>query len=150
MIIIKASTILPEDTKHAITNYIGMYYSENCEFRGSARATLNFSNAKQEIANYVRENLEDANADNTILMTGTYNERCWATVTTELSSDNLEYRDVIQDTRMHHIRELYYNDDAKYAVSFQGTNDYDKWPYKDNFKVLFQNEAGYVIEKIED
>lgn len=149
MIIIKASTILPEDTKHAIPNYIGMYYFENCEFRGSARATLNFDNAKQEIANYVRENLKDANADNTVMMTGTYNERCWATVTTELSSDNLEYRDVIQDTRMHHIKELYYSDEAKYAISFQGINDYNKWPYKENFKILFQNEAGYVVEKVQ-
>lgn len=149
MIIIKASTILPEDTKHAIPNYIGMYYSENCDFRGSARATLNFSNEKQEIANYVRENLKDANADNTVLMTGTYNERCWATVTTELSSDNLEYRDVIQDMRMHHIKELYNKDEMKYAVSFQGMNDYKKWPYKENFKILFQNDAGYVVEKID-
>lgn len=149
MIIIKASTILPENTKHAIPNYIGMYYSENCDFRGSARATLNFDNAKQEIANFVRENLLDANADNTVLMTGTYNERCWATVTTELSSDKLEYRHVIQDTRMHHIKELSSNDDMKYAVSFQGVNDYEKWPYKENLRVLFQNEAGYVVEKIQ-
>lgn len=149
MIIIKASTILPEGTKHAIPNYIGMYYCENCDFRGSARATLNFDNAKQEISNFVRENLPDANADNTVLMTGSYNERCWATVTTELSSDKLEYRDVIQDTRMHHIKELASNEDMKYAVSFQGLNDYEKWPYKENLKVLFQNEAGYVVEKIE-
>lgn len=148
MIVLKASTILPENTKHAIPNYIGMYYFENCEFRGSARATLNFTSEKQEIANYVRENLKDATADNTVLMTATYNERCWATVTTELSSENLEYRDVIQDTRMHHIKELSSNDDMKYAVSFQGINDYEKWPYKENLKILFQNEAGYVVEKI--
>lgn len=148
MVTIKASTILPEDTKHSIPNYVGMYYSENCDFRGSARVILNFSNAKQEIANYVRENLEDATADNTVIITGTYNERCWATVTTELSSDNMEYRDVIQDTKMHHIKELAGSEDKKYAVSFQGINDYEKWPYKDDFKVLFQNEAGYVIEKV--
>ena len=148
MVIIKASTILPEDTKHAIPNRIGMYYSENCDFRGSARATLNFTKEKQEISDYVRENLKDATADNTVLMTGTYNERCWATVTTELSSDKLEYRDVIQDMTMHHIKELYNNDEKKYAVSYQGVNDYEKWPYKDKFKVLFKNESGYVIEKI--
>lgn len=148
MIILKASTILPEDVKHSIPNYIGMYYYENCEFRGSARATLNFTREKQEIANFVRENLEDATADNTILMTGGYNERCWATVTTELSSKNMEYRDVIQDTRMHHIKELANNPDMKYAVCFQGLNDYEKWPYKENLKVLFKNESGYVVEKV--
>lgn len=148
MVLIKAGTILPEETKHAIPNRIGMYYSENCDFRGSARATLNFTNEKQEISDYVRKNLKDATADNTVLMTGTYNERCWATVTTELSSENMEYRHVIQDMTMHHIKELYNNDNKKYAVSYQGTNDYEKWPYKENFKVLFQNEAGYVVEKI--
>ena len=48
MVLIKAGTILPEETKHAIPNRIGMYYSENCDFRGSARATLNFTKEKQD------------------------------------------------------------------------------------------------------
>ena len=149
IIIIKASTILPEDVKHSIPNFIGMYYSENCEFRGSVLATLSFTNEQQQISKFVRENLKDINADNTVLITGTYNERCWATVTTELSSKKLEYRDVIQDTLFHHVKELYYGKDKKYVISFRGTNDYDKWPYKENLKILFQNEAGYVAEKID-
>lgn len=148
MIILKASTLLPEDVKHSIPNYIGMYYIENCELRGSYLVHLNFTNEKQEISKFVRENLEDANADNTVLITGTYNERCWATVTTELSSDKLEYRDVIQDTLFHHIRQLYYGKDKKYIINYQGTNEYEKWPLKENFKILFENEAGYVAEKI--
>lgn len=148
MVIIKASTILPEDVKHSITNYIGMYYMENCELRGSYIATLNFNSEKQEISKYVRENLKDANADNTVLITGTYNERCWATVTTELSSKNMEYRDVIQDMLMHHIKELYYGEDKKYIICYQGSNDYNKWNDKEKFEILFQNEAGYVAQKI--
>lgn len=149
IIILKTSTILPEHEKHSIPNYIGMYYIENCELRGSYLINLNFTNEQQEISKFVRENLEDANADNSVMITRTYNERCWATVTTELSSETKEYREVIQDTLMHHIREVYYGKDKKYIISFRGSNDYDKWTDKDKFKILFQNEAGYVAQKID-
>lgn len=152
MIILKASTILPEETKRKIPNYVGMYFSENCDARGAFLHNLNFTNEQQEIANFVRENLTDITVENTVMITGTYNERCWATATTELSpaDKEMDFRDVIQDTLLHHIKELYYGQDKKYAISFQGTNDYDKWPYKENLKVLFKNEAGYVVEKVEN
>lgn len=147
MLVLTTSRLLPEETKHSIPNYIGMYYSENCDKRGDFLINLNFKNGEQEIAEYVRENLDDATADNTIMITGTYNERCWATVTTELSSKNMGYRDVIQDVRMHHFSEFAYQPEKKYVVSFKGSKDYESWQNKDDFEVLFQNDYGYVVKR---
>lgn len=147
MLILTTSRILPEDKKHSIPNYIGMYYSENCDARGSFLLNLNFKNKQQEIAQFVRTNLNDANADNTLIITGTYNERCWATVTTELSSKEKGYRDVIQDVRLHHFSEFIFYPKYKYVVSFKGTKDIDSWQNKDDYEILFKNEYGYVAKK---
>ena len=144
MLILTTSRLLPEDTKHSIPNYIGMYYSENCDARGAFLLNLNYKNGEQEIAEFVRTNLDDATADNTLMITGTYNERCWATVTTELSSKTKGYRDVIQDVRMHHFSEFMHDPDKKYVVSFKGSKDLDSWQNKDDVEILFQNEEGYV------
>lgn len=144
MLVLTTSKLLPEETKHSIPNYVGMYYTENCDARGAFLINLNFKNKEQEIAQYVRENLKDANANNTLMITGTYNERCWATVTTELSSNTKGYRDVIQDVRMHHFSEFAYNPKYEYVVSFKGNKDYDSWQNKDIVEILFQNEEGYV------
>lgn len=144
MLVLTTSTLLPEDTKHSIPNFIGMYYSENCDARGAFLLNLNFKNGEQEIAEFVRTNLNDATADNTLMITGTYNERCWATVTTELSSKTKGYRDVIQDVRMHHFSEFMHEPDKKYVVSFKGSKDLDSWQNKDDVEILFQNEEGYV------
>lgn len=147
MLVLTTSRLLPEDTKHSIPNYIGMYYSENCDARGAFLLNLNFKNGQQEISQYVRENLDDATADNTIMITGTYNERCWATVTTELSSSKVDYRAVIQNMTMHHFSELSHHPEKKYVVSFQGSKDYDAWQNKDDVEILFQNENGYVAKR---
>ena len=149
MMILTTSRLLPEDKKHSIPNFIGMYYTENCDARGAFLINLNFKNGQQEVAQYVRENLKDANADNTVIITRTYNERCWATVTTELSSSNRNYRSVIQDGTMHHFSELEHNPKMKYVVSFQGSKDYDAWQNKDVAEILFKNDYGYVAKRIE-
>lgn len=149
MLVLTTSRLLPEDKKHSIPNYIGMYYSENCDARGAFLINLNFKNGQQEIAQFVRENLADATADNTIMITGTYNERCWATVTTELSSSKVDYRAVIQDMTMHHFSELSHKPEKKYVVSFQGSKDYEAWQNQDDVEILFQNDNGYVAKRIE-
>ena len=149
MLILTTSRLLPEEKKHAIPNFIGMYYTENCDARGAFLINLNFKNAQQEIAQFVRENLEDATADNTVMITRTYNERCWATVTTELSTPNKNYRAVIQDGMMHHFSELENNPEMKYVVSFQGSKDYDAWQNKNVAEILFKNDSGYVAKRVE-
>lgn len=147
MLVLTTSRLLPEEKKHSIPNYIGMYYSENCDKRGDFLVNLNFKNNQQKIAEFVRTNLDDATADNTLLITGTYNERCWATVTTELSSENMGYRDVIQDVRMHHFSEFSHQPEKKYVVSFKGTKDYDEWQNKEDVEILFRNDEGYVAKR---
>ena len=147
MLILTTSRLLPEDKKHSIPNYIGMYYSENCDSRGAFLINLNFKNGQQEISEFVRTNLKDANADNTIIITSTYNERCWATVTSELSSKKVNYRAVIQDTTMHHFSELSHKPEKKYVVSYQGSKDYDAWQNKDEVEILFKNDYGYVAKR---
>lgn len=147
MLVLTTSRLLPEEKKHSIPNFIGMYYSENCDARGAFLINLNFKNGQQKIAEFVRDNLEDANTDNTIIITRTYNERCWATSVSELESKKVHYSEVIQDVRMHHFSELFHKPDKEYVVCFQGSKDYDTWNSKDDVEILFKNEEGYVAKR---
>ena len=145
---IKAGHIIGEEEKHALTNYVGMYYSENCEYRKLIDLTQNFNKDQIALSIWARENLEDLTADNLTLVTEGYYRRCWATVILELTSEKLTYPEVIQDTKIYSIKDALKNDDVKYIVNTIGA-EINLQDYVDSgeIEVLYQNDKGYVAVK---
>ena len=145
---IKAGHIIGEEEKHALKNYVGMYYSENCEYRKLIDMTQNYNKDQIELSIWARENLDDLTADNLTLVTEGYYRRCWATVILELTSEKLTYPEVIQDTKIYSIVDALEDENVKYIVNTIGA-EINLQEYVDNgdIEVLYENDNGYVAVK---
>lgn len=145
---IKAGHIIGEEEKHALKNYVGMYYSENCEYRKLIDMTQNYNKSQIELSIWAKENLKDLTADNLTLVTEGYYRRCWATVILELTSNKLTYPEVIQDTKIYSIVDALDDDNVKYIVNTIGA-EINLQDYVDNgdIEVLYENDNGYVAVK---
>ena len=113
---IKAGGVLGEAEKHNLPNLVGMYYSENCEYRKLIDLTQNFNSNEIELSVFARENLEDMTVENTELITEGYYTRIWATAMLEFSSEKVKYQDVIQDTKLYTVDDALNDNDKKYIV----------------------------------
>lgn len=149
---VKAGHVIGEEEKHALPNYVGIYYTENCFWRKAVDATQNFKKEQIEIARQAKENFEDMTADNTELITVHYYDRIWLTAYTEIDSDTLRYEQVTQDTDIHSLQEALDDETKKYVIC-TGSKDYaftkeELKMYKDSGKIdiLFENEYGYALE----
>ena len=137
------------DKKVNTRDYTGMYYDQNCNFRGLIQAYNNLAKEQIEIINAMKElNLK---AEDITLISGSYYERCWATALGNLTSDTMIYQDVIQDTDPHTLEEGLNNPNSKYVIRVNESYDLDDYEKaggdKTKYNVLIKNSRGYIIEK---
>ena len=116
---IKAGHVIGEAEKHALPNLVGMYYTENCEYRKAMDVMQNFSPNNILITNYAKENLEDMTADNTILITEHVYRTLWSIATLEYDSDNMNFRNVVKATNKYNVQDALENQDIKYVFQKQ-------------------------------
>lgn len=153
--VLKADHILGEEEKHALPNLVGMYYSEDCEYRKGIDVIYNFNKNNILITKYARENLEDMTADNTLLMTEEHYYQMWAMATLEYTSDNLTFRQVNKMTNKFKLEDALENENIKYVVRLDSRNqdrmnackeDIKNLEENENAEVLYSNENGYVAK----
>lgn len=154
---IKAGHIIGEEEKHSLPNLVGIYYSENCEYRKLIDLTQNFNSNEIKLVKFARENFNDMNVENTELMTEGYYSRIWATAMLEISSDKVKYQKVIQDTNIYKLEDALEDKDKKYIVKLVSRDLTKINEYKEelkevkssnNIEILYENENGYVAKII--
>ena len=115
-----------------------------------------FNANEVETALFARENLKDMTVENTQLITdGWYFSRIWATAMLEISSDEIPYQNVVQDTTIYNIQNAFENPEKKYIIEFTNNEGNAKKQYKANLEeakqnsrieILFENENGFVAK----
>ena len=150
---IKAGHVIGEEEKHALPNFVGIYYDENCNYRKLIDMTSNFNKGSVEIAIWARDNIEDLSADNIILMTDGYYNRIWATAMLEITSDKLPYQ---KDANyVYTVQDGLKDSERKYLVKCVWDEQQRQNAYKeeikeiremDNIEILYENENGYVAK----
>lgn len=145
-IVFKASTLLPEDKKQSLPNYVGIYFSENCNYRGLIQAYSNLAKEQIEVMEYMKT-LEDLTAENLLLITGSQYERCWSTAIPDLRSSTMEYQDIIHDPTLYTIDDGMNDPEKKYIIRVNESYDLDAYEDKSGFDILFKNSRGYVLRK---
>ena len=152
---IKAGHILGEEEKHALPNYVGIYYIENCERRKAYDVIYNFNKNNIDITRFARENLDDMTADNTVLFTESFNRTIWAEATLEYTGEKVNFRYILNMTNQFNIKDSVADPDLKYMIKLtseeehqeQGCKDYLKELEKySNVEVLYSNENGFVAK----
>ena len=153
---IKAGHVIGEEEKHALPNFIGIYYDENCNYRKLIDMTSNFNKGSIEVALWARDNIEDLSADNIILMTDGYYNRIWATAMLEITSDKLPYQKFVQDANYEYtVQDGLKDPERKYLVKCVWNEQQRQDAYKEeiteiremeNIEILFENENGYVAQ----
>ncbi len=153
--VLKADHILSEEVKHSLPNLVGMYYSEDCEYRKGIEVISNFNANDILITKYARENLEDMTADNTMLITANHYWQMWAMATLEYNSDKVTFRQVLKTTNHFGVEDAEKNEEIKYIVRVESRDknrmqackeDIEKINKIDNAEVLYSNENGYVAK----
>ena len=152
---IKAGHILGEEEKHALPNYVGMYYIENCEHRKAYDLLYSFTANNIAITNFARENLEDMTADNTVLFTESFNRTIWAMATLEYTGQKYDFRHILNTTNQYNIKDSVKSSRIKYMIRLDPTEqgkleegkaalkELEKYP---NVEVLYSNESGFVAK----
>lgn len=146
---IKAGHVIGEEEKHALPNYVGMYYWENCEFRKQIDATQSFLKEQVDIVTYATDNFKDMTVDNTEMLTETYYGRIWTTAMLEVDSDSYQYEGVVQDGREHTLEEALEDERKKYvvctALKDNLKQELEKYRESEKITILLENEKGYVV-----
>lgn len=152
---VKAGHILGEEEKHALPNYVGIYYIENCEHRKAYDMLYSFSEDNIEITKYARENLNDLTADNAILMTESFYRQMWGMATLEFSSDHINFRDVLNAANQYNVKDTLANPNIKYIIRLDSDDQTKKeecitWQEELNesgiTEILISNEHGFVAK----
>lgn len=154
---IKAGHIIGEEEKHSLIDFVGIYYDQNCFWRKNYDLNRGLNKNEVELAVYARENLKDMRVENTCLMTQDYWPRIWAVAVTEISSPDIEYGTVTQDTHIYTLEDALENKDTKYMIKLVSNDatrleEYQKFlkevKQNENIKILLENENGFVAEII--
>ena len=153
---IKAGHVLGEVEKHSLPNFVGIYYDENCDRRKRIDMMSGFHEGSIEVALWARDNIEDLNADNIMLMVEGYFNRIWATAMTEITSEKLPYQNFVQNPNYNYTVEDALNDsNMKYIVKCVWDEQQRQKAFKEEIKeiremedieILFENENGYVAK----
>ena len=147
---IKAGHVIGEAEKHALPNYVGIYYTENCFWRKAIDANQNFSKEQLELVRNARENFKDMTADNTQFIATHYYHRIWLTALTEVDSDKMKYRDITEDNHGYKIEECILDTEKKYIICIfnapEEKENLEKYRNSDEIEIIYENERGYVAE----
>ena len=150
---IKAGNIIGETEKHALPNFVGIYYLENCENRKQVDLTSNFNSGMIEVAIWARDNVEDLSADNIMLLTEGYYNRIWATAMLEIDSNKMPYQKFVQDMTPYDVQSALEDRDKKYIVRCVWKEKQREESLKEELKllkemkmieILFENDNGYI------
>ena len=147
-VVVKSSNLFL-DYKEKMPNYVGVYFDQNCLFRGAIQAYCHFAKEQIEVVNEAKK-LTDMTADNITLISGSYNERVWATAIMELTSSR-HYSKIVQDTTLYTIEDGLNDENSKYIIRVNESYDlteYEEQGNTDEFKILFKNSRGYILEKV--
>lgn len=145
-IIFKAGTILDQGKKNKIPNYVGIYFEENYDAKGRIFAFCNIAKEQIEVMKFVKD-IDDMKLDNTLIISGSNNERAWALALGDFKSDNILYGQIIGDGNLYSIQDGLDMENVKYIVRVNESYDLDEFEDKSGFKILFQNPRGYVLRK---
>ena len=153
MVVIKSTNLFPDlRAKCEGKDYVGIYFDQNCNFRGLIQAYNNMAKEQLEVVRKMKE-LPDVSADNITLISGSYYERCWATAMSEIDSEYKIYQDILQDTYEYTIEDGLNDRYTKYIIRVNESYDLDDYMKNNNvegkFKVLFENPRGYILEKLD-
>ena len=152
---IKAGHVIGETEKHALPNFVGIYFDENCNYRKLMDMTMNLNKDAVELTLWARDNIEDLSADNITLMTEGYFNRIWATAMLEITSDKMPYQNFIQDPRIYDIEDGLEDQNRKYLVKLVWDEGQREEQYQNEIKdirkmedieILFENEHGFVVQ----
>ena len=148
-VIVKSSNLFPEQ-KNVMKNYVGIYFDQNCLYRGAIQAYCNFAKEQVEVVNEALK-LEDLTADNITLIAGSQNERAWATAIMDLRSEHFKYQKILQDNTVYTIQNGLDDEETKYIIRVNESYDLTELEEKgetEEFKILFKNSRGYILEKV--
>lgn len=155
---IKAGHVIGEQEKHSLPNLVGLYFSENCDFRKLVDLNHNFNKNELKLTEYARENLKDMTVENTELCTMDYYPRVWAVATLEYKSEKgTPYENVIQDTTIYTVEDALKDKDKKYIIKLVSKHQDRLDAYKelieevrnnDKIEILYENENGFVAKII--
>lgn len=152
---VKAGHILGEEEKHALPNYVGMYYIENCEHRKAYDLIHNFNVNNIALTKFARENLKDMTADNTVLFTESFYRTMWAMATLEYSGEEVDFRHILNTTNQYNIKDSVKNEKIKYMIRLdpteqgklkEGKEAFEQLKEYENVEVLYSNENGFVAK----
>lgn len=152
---VKSGHILSEFDKHSLPNLIGIYYIENCEHRKAVDVIQNFNENNILITKFAKENLEDMTADNTTLLTEWFYRTMWAMATLEYDGEYVTFRDVLNSTNQHNIKEAIENPNMKYIIRLDSREkskvdeckeDLEELEQIVGVEILYSNENGYVAK----
>lgn len=153
---IKAGHVIGETEKHALPNFVGIYFTENCNNRKLIDMTSNLNKGSVELALWARDNIKDLSADNITLMTEGYYNRIWATAMMEITSEKLPYQEFVQDANyIYTVEDGLKDPERKYLVKLVWDEMQRQNEYKEQIKeiremeeieILFENENGFVAQ----
>ena len=149
-IIFKAGTILNQEQKNKIPNYVGIYFEENYDVKGLIRAFNNLAKEQIEVMEFAKT-IDDMKLDNTLIISGSNYERAWTLALVDFRSDNIKYNKIVEDATLYSIQDGLDKENVEYIVRVNESYDLDEYieqdPEQNDFEVLFQNSRGYVLRK---
>jgi len=152
-IILKAGTILPQDKKQAIPNYVGVYFEQNYDFKGLIKAFNNFGKDQIETAEILKT-IEDLKAENVLFITGSNYERAWTLAISNLQAEEIKYNKIIEDATQYSIQDGLNKENVKYIVKIgltDETADLDEYlaqnPEQNQVEILHKSKRCYIVKK---
>ncbi len=155
-ILFKAGTILPEEKKQNLPNYVGVYFEQNYFFKGSIFAFNNFAKDQIETAEILKT-IEDVKAENVLFITGSNYERAWTLAIGNLQTDGMKYNKIIEDATKYYLQDGLAKENVKYIVKIGMTDetaDLDEYlaqnENQNQIEVLHQSKRCYIVKKNEN
>lgn len=152
-IVFKAGTILPQEKKEKLPNYVGVYFEQNYFFKGSIFAFNNFAKDQIETAQILKT-IENVKAENILLITGSNYERAWTLAISDLQTDGMKYDKIIGDATKYYLQDGLAKEHVKYIVKIgmtDETEDLDEYlkenPNQNQIDVLHQSKRCYIVKK---
>ena len=152
-IIFKAGTILPQEKKEKLHNYVGIYFEQNYDYKGAIFAFDNFAKDQIETAEILKT-MEDVKAENMLLITGSNYERAWTLAISDLQSEGIKYHEILEDGTRYELKDGLAKENVKYIVKIGMTDetaDLDEYLAQNHdqneIEVLHQSKRCYIVKK---
>lgn len=152
-IVFKAGTILPQEKKQNLPNYVGVYFEQNYDFKGLIFAFNNFAKDQIETAEILKT-IDDVKAENVLFITGSNYERAWVLAISDLQAEEIKYNKIIEDATPYSLQDGLDKENVKYIVKIgltDETEDLDQYlaenPDQNQIEVLHKSKRCYIVKK---